>query len=339
MTQPQPQAAQGGTPGFSTAELAALERFSQDQTAPVPLRLTLSDDPRSHRLRGYAEALQAAAPVIALTRERLDGAVPPALRIGRALRFHAAPTGTELAPFLQAIAAQQAPPLLPPDVARHAGTIQAPVRLTLFVADACPYCPLAVQQLLPLAWASPFLQLAVADAALFDDLALQAGVRAVPTLVLAGGLRWTQRFPLPEIVAAARSQDPSALGADTLEHMLAEGNAELLARMLVGHGRILPAFVTLLAHERWPVRLGAMVAVEYLAAHDPALAAQLLDPLQQRFASAADPVRGDLLHVIGQVAGGAALPWLERIARRPLHPEVADALREATAEIRRRLQD
>ena len=41
-----------------------------------------------------------------------------------------------------------------------------------------------------------------------------------------------------------------------MEALLGDGRADLLARMMMGEGKIFPAFMDMLVHEKWPVRLG-----------------------------------------------------------------------------------
>jgi hypothetical protein len=322
---------------LGAAERRAIAAWNATLETRPALRLAASADPRSARLGEFAAALAASAPRVKLRRDRVADLRPPALEVDRRLAFCAVPRGAELAPFLEALGSRTAPPpALPPALRELARAVQAPVTLSLFVADHCPVCPRAILQLLPLTLTSPLLRLEVVDALLFEDLARKNGVRSLPTLILGEALRWTERFPLDEILSAAGRQDPAALGPGTLEALLADGNAALLAEMMLACGRIFPAFVELLLAERWPVRLGAMVALETLAARSPSLAAEAAAPLMARFDGAPDTVRGDVLHIMGETAGRQVLPWLTALSGRELHPEVAEAAREAAAKLSRR---
>jgi len=315
-------------------EKKIVARWGDGLTAPLTLRLVVSDDPRSRVLGDYAEALSTAAPGVTFRRERFDDDRPPALGVGRNLLFHSAPRGTELAPFLEAAMPRSGAPVpLAPPLQKIADALRTLAHLTLFVADRCPFCPRATAHLLPLSGASRFIRLAVVDAALFDDMATGMAIRSLPTLVLGDTFRWTERFPLEEILATIDRQDPAALGPATLEALLADGNASLVADMMITCGTLFPAFIELLAHDRWPVRLGAMVALETVTLRRPHLAARVVAPLVARFAGAADPVRGDILHVIGETAGRESLRWLSTLQATELHPEVAEAAAEAAAKI------
>ena len=65
-----------------------------------------------------------------------------------------------------------------------------------------------------------------------------------------------------------------------------------------------PSLIELLVHDQWPVRLGAMVTVEELAAVDADLAQALIDRVWDRFEAAGNPAKGDMLYLIGESAEG-----------------------------------
>jgi hypothetical protein len=65
------------------------------------------------------------------------------------------------------------------------------------------------------------------------------------------------------------------------------------------------------------------------AEQDPELAAQVVDPIIERFAEANDMVKGDLLHVLGESGNRAALPFLQKVAGDHEDEEVRGAADEA----------
>jgi len=124
-------------------------------------------------------------------------------------------------------------------------------------------------------------------------------------------------------------RDPASLGADALRSMIEEGNAEQVAGMMIERGQLFDAFIDLLAHPRWSVRLGAMVAFESLVEEDAELARTIVEPLTALFGDVDDMVRGDLLHVLGESGSQGALPFLKSVVDGLHDEEVQAAAREA----------
>jgi hypothetical protein len=260
------------------------------------------------------------------------------LRLAPNLVFHGAPRGTELPVFLEAaalVAAQTAPPLSE-DQRRVIEGIDVPAQLELYVSPHCSFCPLMTRRLVTLALASEQLMAAVIDAGTFSAEAQAREIRSVPTMVLDDGLRWTGEASLDEILPALGARDPAHLGPAVFRRMLESGAAFELAAMMARAGRIFPAFVELLMHVRWSVRLGAMVAVETLADEAPAVAAALAPELMARYGFQGVAVRGDLLQVLGTVGGPELADAVEAMTREETHADVREAAAEAVASLRQK---
>lgn len=139
-------------------------------------------------------------------------------------------------------------------------------------------------------------------------------IQSVPTLLLDDHFRWSGTLDLHEVLTIGTQRDPSQLSSASLRQMIENGQAERVASMIQERGRVFPALIDLLVHERWSVRLGAMVTAEYLAAGSRPLALALCDMLWHRFPDLEDPVRGDVVHVLGEVPSEENLTRLTRIA-------------------------
>jgi hypothetical protein len=111
--------------------------------------------------------------------------------------------------------------------------------------------------------------------------------------------------------------------------MLESGEAETLADMMAAADQIFPGLIDLITHDKWPVRLGAMVAVEYIVEANGDLAAQLIDPLWKNFQHYPDPVKGDIIHLFEQFPIESVKPILEQILAETSNPELQEAAREA----------
>jgi hypothetical protein len=293
---------------------------------PAPIELHLTADPRSAELERFCRRIAARVPAVRILTTRTTGREPPAILLPGGVRFLCVPTGAEAAPFVAAVAGRS--PLPPPEILNAAAAIRLPASVDLYIMPRCTFCPTAVGQLAGLAAAIPLLRVRVIDGALFPELAERDRIRAVPTAVLDGSYRWSGTIDLREMTALMVSRDPAALGPVSLELMLKEGAARRLAEMMRERNAFFPALLDLLCHPEWPVRLGAMVAVEELAEVAPSLAREALDRLWKHFATAADPVRGDILFLSGEAGG----PWLHSTIQAVITSDAAPELKEAAAE-------
>lgn len=310
-------------------------KWNEALASDVDLQLITTEDHRSGELKKFCESLTRFAPRVRVISDEGYAKDLPALGIGPRLRYHAVPLGKELAPFLMALSLDSArvSQLLAP-VHEAIEKIEIPVFLRLFVTPQCPFCPVAVEQLLPLPAASEQIHLAVIDGAFFPEVAQRLDVRSAPTLFFDQAFRWSGSVPLSELLAMMADRDPINLGAESLESMLKGGHAFKVADMMLERDAIFPAFFDLLAHEKMFVRLGAMVVMETIAEQAPALAAQVIDPLWERFFRATDPVQGDIVHVLGESGGKKIIAKLETILSGKFSSDVKEAAREVLENIK-----
>jgi hypothetical protein len=309
---------------------------------PAEMRIDLlpaRGDGLTAEIAEFANTLAMLVPRVKIRRDEEADSARPGLRLVPNLVFHAAPRGTELPVFLDAAAmvAAQAAPSLSDDQRQVIEAIDVPAQLELYVSAHCPFCPVMTRRLIDLALASEQLLVAVIDAGLFAEEARSREIRSVPTLVLDDGLRWTGDAGLDEILPALGTRDPALLGPSVFRRMLDGGAAAELAAMMAGAGRIFPAFVDLLVHERWSVRLGAMVTAETLAEEAPAVAADLAPELMARYRSRSVAVRGDVLQVLGMVGGPELIDAVEAMTRDEAHADLREAADEAIASLREKL--
>lgn len=313
--------------------------WAKTHPAPLPLRLVTTDDLRSDNLQRFALGVAALAPALEIRHETEVNGGAPVLAVGERIRYHAVPAGPELPPFLNAISGDGHDKV--PLSATLQGILAAldrPALLRLFISPLCPFCPEAARRLISLAEACVHLSLTVIDGFLFSEMAEAGGVRSVPTVLLEPGFQWTGTPDLEEIARAMTDRDSTTPGANTLRNLIETGSADRVARMIVDRGHVFPALFDLLTHTQWPVRLGAMVAMEHLAAERPDIAAQGADPLWQRFAGTDDRVQGDLLHVLGEIAPSAMADAIETATQTCHQEEVREAAMEAVEKIRHRAQ-
>lgn len=303
---------------------------------PGRITLATADDAAAAAITRFGEQLREIIPALVLRTESDDPVfAPPALVIGphRNIGFQAVPGGKFLSPFLDALEIRaQAGTALDPDISAHLDRVDLPIHLKLYVAAQCPHCPQVLSQLIPLARGNKHIRLRIIDVQMFTDLANGDRIQSVPTLLLDDHFRWTGRIDVREVLTVGIQRDPGRLSSASLRQMIEDGQAERVASMIQDCGQVLPALIDLLVHERWSVRLGAMVTAEYLAAGSKALSLALCDMLWRRFPDLADPIRGDVVHVLGEVPSEENLARLARIASGAFGQIAKEAAEEVLAD-------
>ena len=304
-----------------------IEHWTRDQDQEIRLVLNLTSGKASKSLEVFCDQLATCAPSVRLIVKRGGDIKIPEIAIGKHLHFHAIPSGKFLKPFLTALSGKK-PDSLGVSLEILEQSIP-PTLLTLYVAQQCPHCPQVLSQLLSLISLNSAIELLVVDGTLFPEQAETDKVRSVPTILMDDGMRWTGTVPVTDIAKMIVSRDPAQLSATALLKMIENGEAIKLANMMLDSGSVFPAFAQLLVHDKWPVRLGAMVVFETLADKNQQMAAGLIPGLWDRFSQLDDTVKGDVLHLLGASKAPEALPKLKRVLSDAHATEIHEAAREA----------
>lgn len=289
----------------------------------VKLTLLTSRDPRSNEFEEFCSVLTHFAPKVTIGREA-QGQNPPAVCIGKALRYYAIPWGRELDPFLQAIALRQSGLV---GKVFHLERLSWPTQLKLYIDSDCPVCPHAVRQLTPFPLANELIQLEIVDCRLFPEMAQADSIQAVPTLALEK-MRWMGSLRVREIAAMIVQRDPSRLSAQSLLEMVEQKQAVRIAEMMLASQKIFPAVCRFLCEERWEVRLGAMVALEEVGSLDRALFARASGELWKAFEQAGPRMKGDIAYLLGNTGDIGLVPNL-KASLAGCHPDAREAIEEA----------
>jgi hypothetical protein len=319
------------TPYEKKQILTLNEMLSKD----VQIGLIETEHEQSGLIRQFCDDLIQLVPKIRVIEEEGDPDEVPAIKIHNGLRYQMIPSGTEVAPFIEALkmldsAAAQIEEATNDRLAR----VDLPTSLIIYVAPQCKFCPQAVGQLLPLPTLNGNIRLTVIDATHFPELAEKENIQSVPTLILEDQFRWTGSIQVHEIIDVMTKRDASMLGPVSLEMIITQGKAGELAAMMLEKEQIFPAFYEVLTHPKWPVRLGAMVVMENLIETNLDLATRTLKPLWDRFNQVDNRVKGDLLYIFGQMRRTDLAPRLQAILNGDYDPEVQEAAQEALDNIR-----
>ncbi|WP_419662803.1 putative electron carrier protein related to thioredoxin [Desulfosarcina variabilis str. Montpellier] len=312
------------------SEQARIRKWAEKMDHDVTLRYATADHPMDDTFKAFANQLTELAPCVHLKKDGDALVRLPALFVGPHKTYQALPLNRELEPFLTALGDASAfADQLAKGVREQLDRLEVPAMTKVYITPHCPFCPTVVSLLLGLAAASDRVRLSIIDGELFPDEAQKDRVSAAPTIILDDQFRWTGSVDANELVTMMLDRDPAGLGADALQGLIEDGDAQGVAQMMADNGTLFPAFFKLLTHPRWSVRLGAMVTFETLVELDPQLAAQVVDPIISCFGDVDDMVKGDLLHVVGESGNPAAMPFLKSVASDAEDEEVRDAAIEA----------
>jgi hypothetical protein len=324
---------QQAQPVVSQQDMAVVEGYKYKIYKPIKLILLGSAaHPVTKRLEQFCDQIHAHLPSVTIKKETGEDDERPAVLIPPNIRFSVVPEGKFLEFFLMCAAG-----IVPIEEAEAGisasdiqNRIQMPGVVRLYVAMACPHCPKALARWLYMAaWAPDRVEVRIIDAALFPESAAADNVKSVPAAILDDRFRWTGAVPVSELLDVFEKRDPSDLSAETLKKIISEGDAQGLAELMADAETIIPGFLDLLAHPKWPTRLGAMVAFEYLAEIAPQLARKAIDKIWERFPLAEDAVKGDIIHLFGVLNNKELIGRLESV----INGNYAEAVRETAKEV------
>lgn len=311
----------------------SIARWGQALANDIELGLVLTEDERSKGFENFVDRLTAICPKIHVKIERDDESSVPGIKIGNIL-YHAIPLERELDPFLNLMAdPDTCSGQTPVSIRDRIDQIQFPALLKVYITPRCPFCPATVRQLISLALANELIALRIVDGFLFADMAAADNIHSAPTVLLDEQFRWSGSIQMPEIVDIILNRDPSQLSSSSLTSLIKDGSAAWVAEMMLESDHIFPAFMELLVHEKWPIRLGAMVAFETIAEKNRQLLVQTIPFLWDKFLQADDAVKGDILYLYGQLKNEHVISKLKSVVAGYYSEQVKEAAVETLQEL------
>lgn len=300
-------------------------------SAPRMLTLHTTGTPASDEMKRIAEHLSdKAGENLALTFKKGEAPLP-FFETEQGLRFFAHPGEKLLDLLLYALTG--APESVPASLAAPLDTLELPATLDLFVAEFCPFCPRIARQLITLALMTPHIRLSLYDGTLFTEEAEKRGVQAAPTLIYDGDMRWSGQFDVASVMEVVAGRSPEELSPDALRALLEEGGASRVTAMLAEANKPFKSLNTLLAHEKWSVRLGAMVVMEELAETHPSIVSQTASALLKERGTLDLSALGDIIYVAGLSGDPIHLATLKSILEGPCDDALREAVEEAMEEL------
>ncbi|MFP4256911.1 MAG: thioredoxin family protein, partial [Desulfobacterales bacterium] len=324
-------------PAVSQQDMATIETYKYKIYKPTRLLLLGDTDSEpGKRMEMFCDRIQAHIPSLTVKKEPGEDE-PLAVFIPPNIRFEAVAEGKLLELFLKTTAGVPAMDDTEAEVSGEEiqNRLKLPGVVRIYVSPSCPHCPNAVARWLYMASCAPeMLELHIIDAAMFPESAASENIKSVPTAILDGQFRWTGVIPVAEMLDVMENRDPRELSAETLKKIVADGDAEGLAGLMTSSHTVIPGFLELLAHPRWPTRLGAMVAFEYLAEQSPELAREAIDSMWSGFSELDDAVKGDIIHLFGVLNDRQLNPRLESVINGAYPEQIKQAAREVMSDIK-----
>lgn len=314
---------------FNPHSETLIHNWDQTIEKQIRMQLILTGHPEDTQFINFADQMKKTTSNLMIESKKNETGLPGFV-FKENVTYSALPLEKELEPFLEALSHINArQPLLSEPIRETLDKIDIPVRLKLYIALQCPFCPNVVRTVIPLAFHCKFIHLHIIDGSLFPETAQKDKVMSAPCLMLDDDFRWTGSVAAEEITKMILNRDPSLLSQDTLRTILEQGDASWIARQMMDKKKIFDSFVKLLIHETWSVRLGAMVVVEELCETDPELAALLGPILIKKFHEFDVPIQGDILYALGEIGTMETKEWI--IAKLPQleHQDLIDAATEA----------
>lgn len=319
---------------FEQSSKTLIQEWDQTLSNPISIKLITTGHIEDNQFVNFTHAMAGLTSNLIIESEKREKGLP-GFQIEENITYSALPLGKELAPFLEALSQKSCKgpdlsrPALSDSICQTLDKIDIPVRLKLYVALQCPHCPNVVRTVIPLALNCKNIHLELIDGSLFAETAQKDKVMSAPCLILDDDFRWTGSVDGAEIIKMITSRDPSQLSVGTLKTILEQGDAAWIARQMIEKKKIFNAFIQLLLHETWSVRLGAMVVVEELAESDPGLAAGLCPLLISQFDGKDITIQGDILYALGETGTQKTAKWIRAIFTKLEHQDLIDAAKDA----------
>ena len=267
----------------------------------IKLSLRTNNSSQSLILEEFCEKLSAFAPKVIIEKSRDSDAEEPYIKTENNVIIKAIPEEKLLHAFLNLIRPENHH--VHNAITSHLKNFDTPISLSIYISPFCPFCPKVVSDVSGLAFANKNIEIVIIDGSLFPELAERYNVVSAPTVIFNEHFRWTGNVNAVDIAEVIGNSKPEELSLEALRAIVENGKAKKLADLMLKADTLFPAFYELITHEKWPVRLGAMVTLEEIAEVNRTLSEQALSFLWDRFASYSSAVQGDIIYITGESGG------------------------------------
>lgn len=315
-------------------DVVLIKTWSEANRSETSVDLVMANDHVAHLFEKAMEIVSEHALNLHVYKKKDHNNQETYIQINKNIRFMALPQGKILRNFLEIIAFDEPYYSRDQDQALCDSDISSPVLLKIYISPFCTFCPAVVRDISILALRHDNVFLDIIDGVLFKHKSDRDKVMAAPTIICDDTFRWTGQVALREIKDVICRRKPAEFNLNNLKAIIEEGKASTLADMIIHDNFIYPAFYDLLTHEKWPVRLGAMVTAETIHETNKALSETLCSELWKRISYVPDVIKGDIIYLIGGMGGQFYLNELRTLMNDVFDVEIQEAIEDALENIR-----
>jgi hypothetical protein len=270
---------------------------------PVTLGFLSTDHPENTRFKKFIEAFASLSDRIRVEVRESAGEDLPSIIVGGKVYYHAIPDKTEFPPFMDAISLS----------AKERPSVPAKngADLKVIVMPGCIHCPNAVRNAVGFALSNNGVKVSIIDGMMFQDAIAKFDIKSAPTTIINDQVFLTGVIPENDLTRWVYKTNAKRFSIDDFVTMIKEGNAYKLADMMIDDGIIYPDFLSLLRHDQWSVRLGAMVVLEDIHEKKPSLIKTVIREIEQHLFENDLRNRCDAAFLIGNIGGKDSIPVLE----------------------------
>jgi hypothetical protein len=260
------------------------------------------------------------------------------LATGEARNIHylAAPEGSELGPFLNAVAWLGKGKEIPGSEALNSlRDLSKPAHILVLIAATCPHCPQVVRAAITLAVIQPLITLSVVDAVHFSDLAERYKVKSTPMTIINDGMTIVGQIGVEQLATKLMSAVGASSLTPILDSMIKSGRAEDAAELICRDSRpkdIVPLYLS----KEFSARMGALLTMEEALQINPRILDDIVEDLTPLLFKEEIGLRGDTAELLGKIGNPVSIPALRKAVEDP-DPDVREAAQEALEILESRL--
>ncbi|MBI4961983.1 MAG: thioredoxin family protein [Desulfomonile tiedjei] len=246
----------------------------------------------------------------------------------RNIHYLAAPEGSELGPFLDALGwLGRGKEISGSESLTSLQDLSKPVDILVLIAAACPHCPQVVRAALALAIVQPLITVSIVDAVSFSDISERYKVKSTPTTIINDGMTIVGQIGVEQLASRLISAMGDESLTSVLDSMIKSGRAEDAA-VLFCREKQPQAIVPIYLSKEFSTRMGALVTMEEALQINPRILDDIVEDLTPLLFQEEVGLRGDTAELLGKIGNPGAIPALRKAVKDP-DPDVAEAAQEA----------
>jgi hypothetical protein len=308
-------------------DIAYAEKVLKEIAVPVTLDFVSADHTANRNFERFVEEASSLSKKIRFNTIKQNDAKLPAIIVGGKVYYHAIPDNTEFAPFVDAISL----------ACRHAPSYsETRTDLKIVVMPGCSYCPNAVRNAVRFAFSNNGVKVSIIDGNMFAEAIEKLDIKSAPTTIINDKVFVTGVIPDEELSGWVVKTADRRFSRDDIIKMINSQGADKLADMMIADARIYDDLLFLLWDDKWSLRLGAMVVLEYVYEKKPLLIKSVIQRIEESLLDSDLTKRGDTAFLIGNIGGLDSIPALVSAMAVKTEDAFVECVEEAVSAIRAR---